>query len=471
MVTVVKKEYRKPYILSEGGYQEMMRSTSDKSVWNDILDVDPAWAEFLFTRSELPDAATAAEIRYLRYIKQSEFKKMYSGRDYVEEEYLFGGPIGGIDIDPFDFGWDFPWMPTEGGGVYPGPGEGPGFSTFICDAETDGCYCPGIEKDVTITATYPIIGVDFVFGEGETITAVSPSWGLNSVTITISTPSTRSGQMRLRVWMQLPSGASCDSEINIYECPEDECCGDCEMEWDWDNSDETIVAPGSGNVYVTGGTPPYTWSLTDEDGKWSLLSSQTATGANTVSAAAGACGSATITVTDSCNCTATGSVRNPSNGSWTVVCGFPLEAATVNCCVLPGVSGSYVSNIGSSFKYQAIQGKYRQTEWWQLQGAKVTWPSESDCNSNIDIMSSSYIGGWGTPVGGNLKSTCQYVNYTPCMALPTTTTGYAGCPPIVQVEGSNYYRTNCYGVNICYNCFRSCISLPCTGYTGEEWTC
>jgi hypothetical protein len=87
-----RKEYRKPYILSEGGYQDMMRTTWDKSVWNEILEIDPVWAEFLFTRADLPDAATAAEIRYLRYIKQSEFKKQFGNNfDYNEMEYVWEG--------------------------------------------------------------------------------------------------------------------------------------------------------------------------------------------------------------------------------------------------------------------------------------------------------------------------------------------------------------------------------------------
>jgi hypothetical protein len=101
-----RKEYRKPYILSEGGYQDMMRTTWDKSVWNEILEIDPVWAEFLFTRADLPDAATAAEIRYLRYIKQSEFKKQFGNNfDYNEMEYVWEGFLPTWD-DNFSF--DFP---------------------------------------------------------------------------------------------------------------------------------------------------------------------------------------------------------------------------------------------------------------------------------------------------------------------------------------------------------------------------
>jgi hypothetical protein len=260
-----RKEYRKPYILSEGGYQDMMRTTWDKSVWNEILEIDPVWAEFLFTRADLPDAATAAEIRYLRYIKQSEFKKQFGNNfDYNEMEYVWEGFLPTWD-DNFSF--DFPWSHDE----------------------------------------------------GESVSGVSGA-GTNSATFTISSPDGRSGQMRINVCMSTPNGECC-STVNIYPCPEDECCPDeCDLAYDSDNSVETIVAPGGGSVLVTGGTGPFTWSISSEDGLWSLASTTTAGRSNTVSAAAGACGSATITVTDACGCVTTGSVRNPSNGSWQRVC-------------------------------------------------------------------------------------------------------------------------------------------------------
>jgi hypothetical protein len=353
-----RKEYRKPYILSEGGYQDMMRTTWDKSVWNEILEIDPVWAEFLFTRADLPDAATAAEIRYLRYIKQSEFKKQFGNNfDYNEMEYVWEGFLPTWD-DNFSF--DFPWRSIEGGGVYD---DEPPIS-IVCDADvgsdagTDDCYCPGLDSDVTFTGNWPITGIDFIHDEGESVSGVSGA-GTNSATFTISSPDGRSGQMRINVCMSTPNGECC-STVNIYPCPEDECCPDeCDLAYDSDNSVETIVAPGGGSVLVTGGTGPFTWSISSEDGLWSLASTTTAGRSNTVSAAAGACGSATITVTDACGCVTTGSVRNPSNGSWQRVCTDIAADPNAGCCYFSGVPDS--ASGGPNWTLLKTVGKYRQT--------------------------------------------------------------------------------------------------------------
>lgn len=365
-----QKEYRKPYILTEGGYEEMMSTVSDKSVWNSILEIDPIWAEFLLTKADLPDALTAADIRYLKYLKQSEFKKMYDGNDYVEEEYIFNGVIP--TVDPWTEPWDFPWTPIEG--ITPPPTR-----LSICDASASGCYCPGLNSEVTFTGTYPIVGISFVHGEGEGVVAYK-GIKTNEITATINSPSTRSGQMRINVIMQLSSGQTCESTVNIYKCDQDECCPEeCDLEWDWDASGETINAPGSTNVYVTGGTGPYSWSITSEDGKWSL-DNPTATGAmNTVTAENGACGSATITVTDACGCTTEGSVRDPSSGSW----------ASQGCgCPVPGASDSgWTNSIGNSALATRTVGKYRIHDGvirsWRSGGAAGK-ASAGECSSEIE---------------------------------------------------------------------------------------
>ena len=95
MATIVRQEYRKPYVLSEGGYQEMMATPADRSIWNKYLEEDPQWSEFQFIRGESQkiDAATR---RRLKYLAQSELKKPYLEPDYEEMEYKWPGPIPGI---------------------------------------------------------------------------------------------------------------------------------------------------------------------------------------------------------------------------------------------------------------------------------------------------------------------------------------------------------------------------------------
>jgi hypothetical protein len=369
-MTIVRKEYRKPYMLVKGGYPDMMRATWEKSVWNNFLDTDPRWAEFLFLRSEIPDSSSEASARRLRYLKQSEFKKPYSTSsiDYPVMEYLWTGPIPGIDprwFSPGSFSFpDFPWV----------DGDGPDDPTtyFVCDADCGGlcCYCEGSEKDIPVTATYPIVGVEPTFSEGEELSIIS-GIGTNSAVVRIKTPSGRVGQMIVDVFMMLPNGNVCNSSFNIYPCSEEDCCGECDLEYDFDTSDETIVAPGSGTANVTGGTPPFTWSISSEDGLWTLAAGVTELRTNTVNAAAGACGSATITVKDGCdnNCQTTGSMRNPSDGSWVQI--------SSGHCQIPGAPDG--SPVGPGAKVKT-QGKYQQRQTWSCGGVSST----GGCNSAWD---------------------------------------------------------------------------------------
>lgn len=435
MVEPSRKEYRKPYILTKGGYQEMMRATSDKSVWNDILDVDPAWAEFLFTRSELPDAATAAEIRYLRYLKQSEFKAFYlDGLDYEEMEYLWPGIIPMISWEDFD--WDFPWRPRESGGVYTGDPDDDPLIDAVCDANSDGCYCPGSCVDITFTANFPIAGIQFIFNQGETQSG-GTGVGSNSYTVTICAPEGRTGQMRIRVI----GTDGCDSTVNIYQC--DECCPDeCTFAWDWDNSTETINPPGSANVKVKDGVGPYTWQISSEDGLWNLDATETEGESNVVNAEAGACGSATITVTDSCDCVAVGSVRNPASGVWTLIVNNQPEA-----CAIPG-NNAITLQTATEIRFFPTQGKYQQDERHIRYGSQVSssFTSNEECVADMD----SYLGGCADDCdtgGTGCQVNCGCVE---CSTMPDTN-GSAACAsgvpsdPITYVKKSNvsYRYENC----------------------------
>jgi hypothetical protein len=102
----------------------------------------------------------------------------------------------------------------------------------------------------------------------------------------------------------------------------DNCIAQCQcaegMEWDTENSPETIVAGSSVPVFVTGGRGPYTWSVSGAG--YSLLAAETEIGQNQVICVNGNCGteydaSAAITVTDACGATVTGSLRNV-DGQW-----------------------------------------------------------------------------------------------------------------------------------------------------------
>jgi hypothetical protein len=102
-------------------------------------------------------------------------------------------------------------------------------------------------------------------------------------------------------------------------------CEPCQVEWDWDNSDETISAgtgepcvDGEATIVVTGGDGAYSWSLASPGvggSGFSLANATTSVPVNTILADCSACGSAIVTVT-SCGTETTGEVRCPDNGKW-----------------------------------------------------------------------------------------------------------------------------------------------------------
>lgn len=93
------------------------------------------------------------------------------------------------------------------------------------------------------------------------------------------------------------------------------CVGAITHNWDYGNSIEVIAPSSSGTITVELGTPPYTWSVTGIG--YSLLFSTTEDGINTLITDGTACGSAEITVRDSCNFVIIGYVRS-TIGAWAI---------------------------------------------------------------------------------------------------------------------------------------------------------
>jgi hypothetical protein len=96
---------------------------------------------------------------------------------------------------------------------------------------------------------------------------------------------------------------------------------DWHFEWDWINSAKEIEDNHTANVYVIGGQAPYSWTVGGHDG-FSLDQPVTAGVANQL-INDGACGTATISVTDARGIVVTGQVRSTKNSSWQQVGGKP----------------------------------------------------------------------------------------------------------------------------------------------------
>ena len=107
------------------------------------------------------------------------------------------------------------------------------------------------------------------------------------------------------------SGGKCAWDFYATPCPPEE-----EFEWDYDNSAETIGDNDSAALYVTGGAPPFTWSIEAASG-YSLAYQETEDRHNTLfSDEDQACGSAKITVIDGCNLSIQAGIRNSVRGHW-----------------------------------------------------------------------------------------------------------------------------------------------------------
>jgi len=135
-----------------------------------------------------------------------------------------------------------------------------------------------------------------------------------------------------------------------------------------DASTADVVAPGGQiTVYVTGGCPPFTWSVNDLG--FSFAQVQTNTRANALSLDAGTCGVnysayGTVTITDDCGSTATAAIRS-TGGKWTVLAAMDVGILQDgNPChgLATGYSGSCTygkacNAWGSDI--EIIQGKYK----------------------------------------------------------------------------------------------------------------
>ena len=103
-------------------------------------------------------------------------------------------------------------------------------------------------------------------------------------------------------------GFTCTWDLTVTYCPPT-----VELEYDYENSAETIAREASVAVIITGGAPPFIWTVAEEG--YTLRYSKTNGRSNVLTASADSCGTATIEVIDECDEETTGGVRN-TTGYW-----------------------------------------------------------------------------------------------------------------------------------------------------------
>lgn len=165
-----------------------------------------------------------------------------------------------------------------------------------------------------------------------------------------------------------------------------------DLEYDWENSGQTIEQLDSTLVAVKGGVPPYSWSITGDG--FSVAYNEGGL-TNTVLTTSEACGSAVITVIDTCGDETTGSIRCTS-GQWV------LRETGENA--INSFAGMGVDTIGS-YCLETVRGAWKAEETLHstASGAVTYAFCEARCNNYLpngcvsvltgSWLECSYIGG------------------------------------------------------------------------------
>ncbi|KKR35962.1 MAG: hypothetical protein UT69_C0038G0004 [Candidatus Yanofskybacteria bacterium GW2011_GWE1_40_10] len=134
------------------------------------------------------------------------------------------------------------------------------------------------------------------------------------------------------------------------------CCEDATpIVWDSDNSVEVLADNTSGIVAVTGGVPPYHWSVRGQgfalNAQGNLRDGFTDTPYVRIYATHLACGFASIEVTDGCS-VVNGGVRS-TNGEWVQI-GWPNDLLS---CAINGDQGDYIGQ-SEGWSFEKIAERY-----------------------------------------------------------------------------------------------------------------
>lgn len=181
---------------------------------------------------------------------------------------------------------------------------------------------------------------------------------------------------RESVQLECPSGCNCDTEPDVA--------------WDDANSAETVGQSDLVGIAVTGGCPPYSWSIDSYLNRIILINSTTDDVDNSIYAYYNACGLATITVTDACGDSCTGYVRCV-NGVWTDSTVWYANFTDIDCA-----DGTAILDDGNEYGIHCYQ-----PDFYELDGSYKT---DNDYSLDAPSYYKEYITGgerWAyvTPYG------------------------------------------------------------------------
>lgn len=355
------KDYgRKHY--TDYQYRDWMRAIPAKSIWNPILERHPGQAEFSGRRL----TKTSLEKAIADYIKQSERKKPYLDRGFVQMEDDWEGPPGGFS-PPSLPNFDQPWNTSP-------PGSTLTPWTVIFDLISSSCWCKDDTRDFEISGTHPIYGLGISLQEPGTGIIIDGGLGTNTVFGRITGGPDEVGDVNFTGFMTTSTGISGNSNYLMPECRDCDLCPGIDPLVAGSNP-ETISQSGSETILVVDGLGPFNWSVSGSG--FTLDEAVTELRSNTLNAAVDACGTATITVTDACDDEVEIQVRCIQDSDWV------LKSST---CVMPGAS---TEGDGKTI----IIGGSKQVQTWKPSGGgscgtTIHHPCEAGdtfCISTIEV--------------------------------------------------------------------------------------
>jgi hypothetical protein len=304
------KDYsRKHY--TDYQYNDWLRSTPSKAIWNSILSQNTGYGEYSLNKSNKSSLSRAIA----SYLKQSEKKKPYRDRGFIQMEDDWEGPPG-FPSDPqdqrkYDNIWSFPEF---------GPW------TVIFDLISTSCWCKEEEREFEVSGTHPIYSLGISLQEAGTGIIIDAGIGTNTVSGRIIAGPEEVGDVNFTGSMRTSTGISGTSNYLMAECRDCEECEGVDPLTPGSNP-ETIAQSGQETIQVIDGQENFHWSVSGSG--FSMDEAETVGRSNTLIAGPDACGTATITVTDNCNDSIEIQVRSLSDSAWI------LKTTT---CVSPGAA-------------------------------------------------------------------------------------------------------------------------------------
>jgi len=469
---------RKQY--DDKNYADWVRNMPAKAMWNQVLEKFPGVGEYY---SSIKSTPLTRSIQ--RYIQQSEFKKPYDDKDYRSMEEDWEGP-GQTQYRPgtYDNPWNiqYPRIPFAD----PVAGEDwelqPG-GLYNCHAWTTDCFCQGQETTITISADNPITGIKMTWGKTGTSVSLLNGIGTTTISVLIAADEDQVGWITIHVDMVTLTKTGgllhCEDHVNIWSCPESQCCGDCsDFVLDTVSTAQTIARNSSIALVVSGGTGPYTWTLSQTLGNGFTIDASTSA-STTLYADGTACGTADILVTDNCDCEVEFSIRcttgvwqAQSGGSPSIYCnGCPDGPPYCDDTRSTGWSGSIPSK-----SCYPTHCKYYFTETLRRTVATSLNFSEPNAASKCEASRLSYTctGSSCTYYGTTGMQCNECVGHPNPLHYPTNpalcTIGSAPSKIMyIQGQPAYYAPDSCIYYNLkyyhCVNCWQS------VGLTRYRWKC